>query len=30
MKQDTVDKLNKVLNISGELVKKEKLSLIHI
>ena len=24
MKQDTVDKLNKVLNISGELVKKEK------
>ena len=24
MKQDTVEKLNKVLNISGELVKKEK------
>ena len=24
MKQNTVDKLNKVLNISGELVKKEK------
>ena len=24
MKQDTVDKLNKVLNISGELFKKEK------
>ena len=24
MKQDTVEKLNKVLNISGDLVKKEK------
>ena len=24
MKQDTVEKLNKVLNISGELVKREK------
>ena len=24
MKQDTVDKLNKVLNISGDLIKKEK------
>ena len=24
MKQDTVEKLNKVLNISGNLVKKEK------